>query len=339
MNAIFIIPTGIGAEIGGHAGDATPAARLLASVCDRLILHPNVVNASDINEMPANAMYVEGSILDRFMRGTIGLREPRSNRILVVANEPIPEDIVNIVSAARATLGINAFIVGLDTPLIMRATYDIDGKATGEVKGIHELIRQVKGLRYDALAVITPIETSKDVALRYVNSGGVNPWGGVEAIASRSIAAAISKPVAHAPYCLPADDFLKDHRDIVDPRMAAELVSVTYSFCILKGLHRSPRVVPSGPHVHDALDIRDVDVLISPHGCVGAPHLACLERGIPIIVVEENRTIYDEIIDDPLVHYVSDYEAAAGRLLALREGIAIDTLHRPMKKTSVNGGH
>ena len=48
----LMIPTGIGAEVGGHAGDAGPVAKLLAQVSDRLVLHPNVVNASDINEMP-----------------------------------------------------------------------------------------------------------------------------------------------------------------------------------------------------------------------------------------------------------------------------------------------
>ena len=49
FNAVFLIPTGVGAEIGGHAGDATAAARLISEGCDKLILHPNVVNASDIN--------------------------------------------------------------------------------------------------------------------------------------------------------------------------------------------------------------------------------------------------------------------------------------------------
>ena len=45
FNAVLLVPTGIGAEIGGHAGDATPVATLLASVCDTLVTHPNVVNA------------------------------------------------------------------------------------------------------------------------------------------------------------------------------------------------------------------------------------------------------------------------------------------------------
>ncbi|MCK5606476.1 DUF3326 domain-containing protein, partial [Candidatus Pacearchaeota archaeon] len=34
MNTVFIVPTGIGCKIGGHAGDATPAFKLIASVSD-----------------------------------------------------------------------------------------------------------------------------------------------------------------------------------------------------------------------------------------------------------------------------------------------------------------
>ena len=60
FNVVFLVPTGINATIGGHAGDAGPVARLLASVCDTLITHPNVVNASDINEMPENCALRRG---------------------------------------------------------------------------------------------------------------------------------------------------------------------------------------------------------------------------------------------------------------------------------------
>ena len=41
FTTVLIVPTGVGAEIGGHAGDATPVASLLASVSDSLITHPN----------------------------------------------------------------------------------------------------------------------------------------------------------------------------------------------------------------------------------------------------------------------------------------------------------
>ena len=102
MNVVMIVPTGLGAEVGGHSGDATPSAKLLASCCDKLFIHPNIVNASDINEMTENMLYVEGSILDRFLEGQIGLEEVYSNKILVAVNSPVKKETVNAVSAARA---------------------------------------------------------------------------------------------------------------------------------------------------------------------------------------------------------------------------------------------
>jgi len=36
MNVVLIIPTGLGAEIGGHAGDANPVAKLIAKCCDKV---------------------------------------------------------------------------------------------------------------------------------------------------------------------------------------------------------------------------------------------------------------------------------------------------------------
>ena len=59
FNAVLLIPTGVGAELGGHSGDGGALAVAMASLCDNLITHPNVVNASDINELPANGLYVE----------------------------------------------------------------------------------------------------------------------------------------------------------------------------------------------------------------------------------------------------------------------------------------
>lgn len=43
-NAVMIVPTGIGASIGGFAGDALPSAKLISTVVDTLITHPNVMN-------------------------------------------------------------------------------------------------------------------------------------------------------------------------------------------------------------------------------------------------------------------------------------------------------
>ena len=83
FNVVFLVPTGIGAEIGGHSGDAGPVARLLGSACDNLITHPNTVNASDINEIPDNGLYVEGSVITALIMGTIALQKVRSNRVML----------------------------------------------------------------------------------------------------------------------------------------------------------------------------------------------------------------------------------------------------------------
>ena len=149
MNIVFIVPTGIGAEIGGHSGDATPAACLIGSVCKRIILHPNVVNASDINEMPANAIYVDGNMLDEFLAGNIGLQPVRSNKILAAVNPPINEDTINAISACRVTLGVDIKIVVLDEPLILRTNFDAQGLATGTVEGTNSLITQINKYKFD----------------------------------------------------------------------------------------------------------------------------------------------------------------------------------------------
>jgi Protein of unknown function (DUF3326) len=63
------VPTGIRAAIGGFAGDATPAINLLASACDYLLTHPNVVTASDLYWARDNVLYLEGNLLSRFLIG------------------------------------------------------------------------------------------------------------------------------------------------------------------------------------------------------------------------------------------------------------------------------
>jgi hypothetical protein len=60
FNAVVLVPTGIGCDLGGHSGDGGSMVRLLASVCDTMITHPNVVNAADINEPHGNYRITKG---------------------------------------------------------------------------------------------------------------------------------------------------------------------------------------------------------------------------------------------------------------------------------------
>jgi len=321
VNIVLIVPTGIGAEIGGHAGDANPVCKLLASLSDTLVTHPNVVNASDINEMPDNVFYVEGSILDRFLAGEFALKQPLQNRILVVVNSPVRNDTYNAVSAATVTIGINVRILELKVPLRMVATFE-NGRATGEVSGWEALVSQVKGMEYDALAIQTPIEVPRDTALSYYRNGGVNPWGGVEAKASKLIASALNKPVAHAPLenTSPEDKELYNiMNEEVDPRMAPEAISFCYLHCVLKGLNRAPRISRTG------LSVNDIDVMVSPDGCYGKPHEACLEKGIPVVVVRENKTICNEPPHSEFI-YVDNYWEAAGIIDCLKAGVTRESV-------------
>lgn len=334
MIPVFIVPTGVGAEIGGHNGDATPAAKLIAACSDTLITHPNVVNASDINEMSDNMLYVEGSILDRFLEGQIQLEPVTSNKILVATNAPLQSNVVNSVSAARVTLGLDAEVVVLDTPLRMIGGVK-NHRAVAECEGWQGLVSQVREYDFDALAITTLIEVDTPTKLHYFQNGGINPFGKVEAVASRLIADELNVPVAHSPLDTPKEELenkeLLKAAGIADPRIAAELVSVSYLHCILKGLHRAPRI-------GTGLSYDDVSCLITPLGCVGRPHNACFKFGIPIIVVKENKTCFSDAAKRGSI-FVDNYLEAAGLVLAMKYGIEPSSIRRPVPATLIHDEH
>ena len=323
MNVVMIIPTGIGCEIGGHCGDGNAPARLLGACCDNLVLHPNVVNASDLNEMPANALYVEGNHLDRFLQGKLFLQKVKSNRVLVVVNKADYQSI-NAVSAARATIGLDAEILELRVPLKLIARME-NGVAGGEVLNWKELVAQVREREYDALGIATPITIDSDTLAAYWRHGGVNPVGGVEAIATRLIGEALDKPCAHGP----VDYALTGFKEVVDPRIAVEIITENFIHCLLKGLHKAPRLSTTS-----GMSNRDVDCMVSPYGCFGAPHQACLDAGIPVIVVRENKSCLKEP-EHPKFIYVENYIEAAGMIMAMRAGVHPSTVRRPLAHTVV----
>lgn len=78
---------------------------------------------------------------------------------------------------------------------------------------------------------------------------------------------------------------------VVDPRKSAEAVSTTYLHCILKGLQKSPRIIPNVPDhgVPGLLTASDISCLVIPDGCIGLPTLSALEQGISVIAVKENK--------------------------------------------------
>jgi hypothetical protein len=325
MNIVMIVPTGIGAEIGGDVGDANPVVSLLASCCDNIIVHPNVVNAGDLIELPFNAQYVEGSQLDSFLRQEISLEPGLGNHILVACNKPMSAITYNSVAAARTVFGVSIEIVELDTPLDIRSVM-VNGKCTGTVAGVDELVRQVGKYKYDALALHTPVYVNEDILLNYMRHGGINPVGGAEAVASRAVAKRIRKPIAHAP-CEVKGDWSEDmwgFDECVHAGAAPDAISNGYLISTLKGLSGAPRIVPFG----DGIMVNDINFMVSPVGCWGPPHEACAALGIPILVIDGNRPLYFEIETeqqrekrDPFRCHVANYLEAAGYIKAVWMGL------------------
>lgn len=351
FNAVMIVPTGIGAAIGGHAGDATPSAQLLAQACETLITHPNVINASDIAELPPNGLYVEGSVLTRLMMGTIGLQPVRSNRVLVVVerhpNEVFVTNTINAVNAARATYGLMCSeVLVLNSPYRMRARFTESGSAAGRVENLQPLIEGLYGRRerFDAVALASLIDLPDHMQDEYFGSFAecVNPWGGVEAMLTHAISGMFDVPSAHAPM-MESVDVANMNFGVVDPRKAAEMVSLTFFNSVLKGLQRSPRIVSDLAVMrdHSVLTASDVSVLVQPEGCLGLPTLAALEQGISVIAVRENTTCTRNRLGDlPWMEgqfrVVDNYLEAAGVMLAMRAGIADESVRRPIKPVAVS---
>ncbi len=350
FNVVMVVPTGVGAEIGGHAGDATPAAMALAQVADTLITHPNVVNASDINEMPGNGLYVEGSVLARMLMGTVGLRPARANRVLVALDashvERYAAYTVNAINAARATYGLNCVgIERIKPALSLVGGYTQTGRASGSVEGLEGLVRLLldKKDTYDAVAIASVIEVPQHYHFDYFTSGGemVNPWGGVEALLTHAVSSIIEVPTAHAPM-MESDDIAAVDPGIVDSRMAAEVISITFFQSVLKGLQRSPRIVTDESHFGraDVLTAEDVSCLVIPEGCLGLPTLAALHQGIPVIEVRENRNLMrNDLAALPWqagqFYSADNYWEAAGIVSALKAGIDPDSMRRPMETMRV----
>ena len=350
-NVALLVPTGIGAEIGGHAGDACPVARLLADVCDTLILHPNVVNASDINEMPENALYVEGSVLTRLLMGTVGLEATRSNRVLVIIDDHQDEVFVNAavnaVSGARAAYGLRCpEVVRLAPPVRLTTAYSESGRAAGEVRGLQNLCQLLEDRRgqYDAVALSSVIDVPDLYHQGYFDAGGemVNPWGGVEAMLTHALSSSYNIPTAHSPM-FESREIANMDPGIVDARMAAEAVSATFLQCTLKGLHRSPRIVVDTTIMSQTgvFTVEDISCLVIPDGCLGLPTLAALEQGISVVAVSENRNLMkNDLTNLPWrpdqFYQVQNYWEAAGVVAAMRAGVDPVSVRRPLQQTRVS---
>ncbi len=288
----FIVPTGVGAKIGGYAGDASSYARKFAKY-SRLIVNPNVVNAGGFSGITDNMLYVEGYSLDEFFKGNLRLTPSTDNKIGIVFDKAIPDDVLNIhintLNAVKCVYGVDVkdYII---TDEIVGVEFDINdcGISTGSVKNPETMLKASKKLLEkgcNAIALVCFFDDPEEDNQDYANGVGVDPVGGVEAVLSHYISKELKVPCAHSPA-------FKDYRiypDLVDGKAASEYITPTFLPCILLGLSQAPLLAENGK-----IGVDNVDYLIMPYDALGStPVFEALKRNIPVYAVKENSTVLD----------------------------------------------
>lgn len=324
---ILIIPTGIGAAIGGYAGDALPVARAISSVCDRLITHPNVLNGAQLYWSMPNVFYVEGYGLDKFASSCWGLHPVRQNRIGLILDQGIEPELqvrqLQAAEAARATLGLSLTdYVITDTPLNVELRNSKSGASWGTVENPDSLLRAAKKLidiGAEAIAVVArfPDDIDSVTLEQYRHGQGVDPLAGAEAVISHLVVRTFKIPCAHAPALLPLP--LDPN---ISPRSAAEELGYTFLPSVLVGLSRAPRFTTERTFTND-IWAKEVDAVIVPATACGGSAILSLSNSQAQIITVSNPT---QMLVPPAplgikAIGVNSYLEAIGVLVAHKAGV------------------
>lgn len=269
MNIIALsIPTGIGAEIGGYAGDAGAVAREFSKYF-KVILNPNVVNAGLLSAINENMYYTEGYAFDEFFNGKINLKPlcgedaagneggdcgddcggdcggvcRAQNRIGVIFDKAIPNDILNL---HLNTIDAMKIVKGYDIPYYAITEDDVGVRLLKDNSGVSTGVIENEGALYFAAEKLIKKGCNAIAVVCYFNDEcedenynegcGVDPIGGIEAVISHYIAKEFMVPCAHSPAFSGLDITFKK----VNYKVASEFISSTYLPCILDGLSMAP---------------------------------------------------------------------------------------------------
>ena len=338
---IFIIPTGVGCEVGGYAGDALPAAKLLASASGCLITHPNVMNGGSLSEKHKDIFYVEGYSLDRFAKGEIGLKSVKKQKIGIIFDSSIEHEILvrhlQVADACVATLGIDVdSYVFTKKPLGIVIDSKSKGISGGLIENPDTLIEAGERLidqGITAIAIVAKFPDNLDSIETnlYRQGKGVDPIAGVEAVISHLISKFLKVPCAHAPALSP----IKLNENL-DPRAASEEIGYTFLPSVLIGLSKAPDLIElPDKNENIILHPSQTESIVVPSGALGGEGvLAGIERGLNIIAVKNKNilNVDNQYLNYPKLIEVDNYYEAAGLILAIKEGINPTSIKRPLDK-------
>ncbi len=316
----FIVPTGIGASIGGYAGDASCYAREFAKHT-QLIVNPNVVNAACFSGITDNMLYTEGYTLDSFFKNEINLIPSMNNKIGIIYDKAIPQDVLNVhintQNAVKTIYGTNITAYEItDEEVGVEFFIAEGGVSTGDVKNIETVGRACKKLLdkgCEAIALVCLFDDSDEDNENYADGVGVDPVGGVEAILSHYVSKHFKVPCAHAPAFV--DYSIKP--DLVNPKASAEYITPTFLPCILLGLANAPKI---SMNKTVGLNITDLDFLAMPYNALGSiPVFEALKHNIPVYAIKENQTELDitknNILKQSNIIEIGTYKEALCKIL------------------------
>ena len=301
---IMIVPTGIGASIGGYAGDASSQARLLSKEISKssdgntkLIVNPNIVNAAVFSGITDNMLYVEGSCIEEFVNGKLGLIPSENNKIGIVFDKAIPKNVLNVhlntINAIKTIYDIDIVDYEITKENVGVEFFNTKSNiSSGSVNYPETLVEAGKKLLEKGAQVLAIVcffeEPPED---DYENGQGVDIVGGVEAILSRYVTKKLGCPCVHAPAF--ADINITD--EIVSPKVSSEYITPTFLPCLLFGLKNAPLLVDlknTKKIPQECITKNNLKFVVSPYNSLGnSVILNCTNSQIPVFAIKENKTV------------------------------------------------
>ncbi len=287
----LIVPTGIGASVGGYAGDASLTAKMFAKDFN-VIVNPNVVNAACFSGISQNMHYIEGYLLNEFFKGKICFKTSVNNKIGIIFDKAISKDILNVhintVNAVKTIYGVNVVDYIITKEEAGVNFYNTSsGASTGGVKNNKTIVEAGKKLiekGVNQIAVVLKFDEPPED--NYKSGEGVDIIGGVEAVVSHYLTRELGVMCVHAP----AFENIDIERELVDKRAAAEYITPTFLPCLLLGLQNAPLF--SYKNVEQYISIKNLKALIMPYNSLGSSIVSdALERNIKVFAVKQNKTI------------------------------------------------
>ncbi len=288
----LIVPTGIGASIGGYAGDASQTAQMFAKDFN-VIVNPNVVNAACFSGITENMLYTEGWAFTQFMKGNLNLIPSENNKIGVIFDKSISQGILNVhintINAVKTVYGID--VIGYEIteePCNIEFYNTESGISSGSVINNKTLIQAGKKLietGAEVLAVVCKFDEPPED--NYKNGDDVDIVGGVEAIISHYLTRELQVPVVHAP----AFENITITQDLVDKKAAAEYITPTFLPCLLMALKNAPLFSYENRALY-SICRENLQAVIMPYNSLGSSIvLDAIKAKISVYAVKENSSV------------------------------------------------